>query len=1034
MNTLLDKLYYHLGLPATVYAVILFTVSSSAWSADTTIENGETYSGQPQLNSGETVTINAGGTLVTPCCVLNIYSSNASNITLVNNGTITMANNGGYGLYATGASGTATITNAGTITSTGSGIYFRVSSGTRNITNSGTITGTYQNYGPIILYQNSGTTTMTNSGTLTSSGANGYGFSSLDSSGTTTLTNSGTIQVTGSGAVGVKSNSAITITNSGTISATSSASKAIETSGSYNDTLNIKPGSVITGTVDLGDGTDVINVTATDSESNLTVSGSALQWNLSTAGIVSANALTLGSSQTVTHSGTFSTTVASGYGMYLNSSANAALTNSGGITTSGANSYGIYANASSGTSTFTNSGTITTSGSSGYGIYSNLNSGTETITNSGTITASGSSGMGINSYANSGTSTITSSGTITTTGQYGHGMYSYNQASGGTSTITNSGTITTSEQDSMGIYSVSNSGTTNITNSGTITTSGSSGSQGITSNGNSGTANITNSGTITTSGQYSHGMYSYANTGTETFTNSGTITTSGSNAAGIFSQSNSGTETFTNSGTITTSDSNGYGIYSYGNSGTEAFTNSSTITTSGDSADGIFLASNSGTTTITNSGTIKVTGSDAVGVTLDGGVTLNNSGTISATGSATQAIDSTGTGNDTLNLLSGSKITGTIDLGDGTDTVNISGTEIINGCATASCMSSSMTFTGAENINVSAPNAIHVANNGVVATVDPTGNSVLGVSLSTMTSAVHDVVSQRMARTRASGIPATSSESVSSWMQAIGAHRSRGTEGSAMGHNHSYVGFTGGMETKVKDGRFGLIAGYASSSVSTKKMSNSTNSNSFFGGIYGDVPLGRQISLTTSLLVGYEYHDNSRKVRNNVVGVESAKSDFSSVFFSPSMTLSSAHPFKIVGRPFEFRPSTTAVYTIARYDDYQEKGTTGANLVVENRTVQAVNVSAQLAVATQINKHSELELRSGFVTRHTDHDKITASLGGNRFQFAGAGDNSVQGGFVGGSLRYHATDNLRAVVDVKYRGAGGRESEFIGRAGISYSF
>ena len=302
-----------------------------------------------------------------------------------------------------------------------------------------------------------------------------------------------------------------------------------------------------------------------------------------------------------------------------------------------------------------------------------------------------------------------------------------------------------------------------------------------------------------------------------------------------------------------------------------------------------------------------------------------------------------------------------------------------------------------------------------------------------MTSAVHDVVSQRMARTRTSGIPAAG-RGLSSWGQTIGAYRSRGTEGSAMGHNHSYVGFTGGIEKKVKDGRFGVIAGYASSSVSTKRMSNSTDTNSFFGGIYGDVHLGRQVSLTTSLLGGYEYHDNTRNVRNNVVGVESAKSDFSSTFFSPSVTLSSAHPFEYANRSFELRPSITGVYTIAQYDNYQEKGTTGANLAVSSRTVQAVNVRAQLAVATQINKHSEFELRSGFVSRQTDHDKITASLGGNSFQFKGAGDNNVQGGFVGGSLRYHATDSLRAVVDVKYRGAGGRESEFIGRAGIGYSF
>ena len=102
--------------------------------------------------------------------------------------------------------------------------------------------------------------------------------------------------------------------------------------------------------------------------------------------------------------------------------------------------------------------------------------------------------------------------------------------------------------------------------------------------------------------------------------------------------------------------------------------------------------------------------------------------------------------------------------------------------------------------------------------------------------------------------------------------------------------------------------------------------------------------------------------------------------------------------------------------------------------MQALKIRAQLAVAMSLNKHSEFELRSGFVTRHTDHDDIKASLGSSSFQFAGAGNNSVQGGFVGGSLRLNATKNLRASVDVKFRGAGSRESEFIGRAGIGYSF
>jgi hypothetical protein len=599
---------------------------------------------------------------------------------------------------------------------------------------------------------------------------------------------------------------------------------------------------------------------------------------------------------------------------------------------------------------------------------------------------------------------------------------------GETSTINSGGAITTSANPAA-VYKGSASDVT-VINNGAITQTqwGRHGIYFYSSAGGS-TNTVTNNGTITLEGRGSAGYLFYSGTGNDIMINNGTITAEGNTSYGMFAANQAlGSTTLINNGTITMEDYSSYGIYARTTYGTHTVTNSGTITTSGSNSHGIYHRGGSGTTTITNSGTINVTGSGSVGIKIDRAGTINNSGTISATGDATKAIEATGDYDNTLNLLSGSTITGTIDLGGGTDTVNISGTQVINGCEKSACMSASL-FTNAEIINIDS-SVDAVVSSGVVATVDPTGSSVLGVSLSTMTSAVHDVVSQRMARTSRMRV---SGRGLSSWGQTIGAYRSRGTEGSAMGHNHSYVGFTGGTEKKLKQGRVGVIAGYASSSVSTKEMSNSTNTNSFFGGIYGDLYLGRQISLTTSLLGGYEYHDNIRNVRNGSA-IEDAKSDFSSTFFSPSVTLSSTHPFEIAGRQFAFRPSTTAVYTIAQYDNYQEKGTTGSNLAVSDRTVQALKIRTQLAVAISLNKHSEFELRSGFTTRHTDHDDIKASLGSTSFQFAGAGNNSVQGGFVGGSLRLHATENLRASVDVKFRGAGGRESEFIGRAGVSYNF
>ena len=67
-----------------MYAVALFTVSSSAWSADFTIEDGVFVTSQQTLSSGETGTINSGGGITTSATAIAV--SNASNITVLNNG------------------------------------------------------------------------------------------------------------------------------------------------------------------------------------------------------------------------------------------------------------------------------------------------------------------------------------------------------------------------------------------------------------------------------------------------------------------------------------------------------------------------------------------------------------------------------------------------------------------------------------------------------------------------------------------------------------------------------------------------------------------------------------------------------------------------------------------------------------------------------------------------------------------------------------------------------------------------------------
>ena len=583
-------------------------------------------------------------------------------------------------------------------------------------------------------------------------------------------------------------------------------------------------------------------------------------------------------------------------------------------------------------------------------------------------------------------------------------------------TITNNGTIT-SVRDAIDDKGSNTGVIATVINNGTITTTGDTGAADAVDFGGTGASTLilTNNGTILTTGIVGAEAVLAAGEN-NTIINNGTIDTFGETSDAItFGCENCGT--ITNNGTIITR----------GNTADPSDTGR---------AHGILFLAGGLSLTITNTGSIITEGLASRGILINNGaaVIINNSGLIQVTDLNFEAIRG-GSGVETLNLQSGSQIIGTIDLNGDTDIVNISGAN----------NSSTLTLTDTETINLLNGNGLLVGD--VVTMVDPTGQSVSSAVLSTTTFAVHNVVNQRLAHHKLlKPIQVATSELTSGmvfqkrapqiWGSALGEMRERDLEGIALGYDHNYVGFTGGYEASFYKARIGLLGGFVRSTVKTtgdkfgRLRSVDTDTDSFFVGAYGQYFLGG-INLTTTLMAGYEDHENDRAVVDNLNGFETAQADFSSFFISPSLTLSSAYN---VGTQVELRPSVTFAYSGGWYDDYAESGTTRSDLVIDDRNVHALTSQLQLAAAYSLAEESELEIRAGAKARYTDNDDIDVNLAGTNFQIPNASDDSVYGGYLGMNLRVAIKESINLVADVEHGRAGGGEEHIAAMLKLEWVF
>jgi len=670
-----------------------------------------------------------------------------------------------------------------------------------------------------------------------------------------------------------------------------------------------------------------------------------------------------------------------------------------------------------------------------------MTDGNNTMTNNGLISTAGGRAVGIlskySNYAN-----ITNSGFISTEDGWAYGIYLHES---NYATFTNSGFVSTEDSWAHGIL-LKYSNDITITNNDTIETNGYGAVAIFADNGKN--ATITNNGSISTEGVVSGGIYLFASD-YSTITNNGLISTKGVGGIGIFTLGNEQINTI-NNGLILTEGESAYGIWSAGDHNS-IISNSNSIKVTGKDAAGIFIQSTESDqiNTINNSGLISATGeaeyailgyegieylnlfsgSDIIGdIDLGGG---NDNATF-FTGSQTNGDVDMDAGDDTFNYYLGSLIFGRIDLGADTDTANIYGPGTPQ-------YSHTLTIENVESIRLH--NVVGAVNGSVVVTLDPTGQSVKAPVLSSLCSGLHGIINRRLthykpeliklAATRITSGMLKTPDQPQAWGQAFSSFRKRDSDDNLLfSYDHKYKGFTGGFERSYKRARVGLLGGFSHANVEAASDSFKTDSNSYFGGSYGQYDFGR-IKLAASLIAGYEDHDNDRMVIDNLSGYETARADFGSIFLSPSVTVSA--DFTVAHRLL-LRPSATVIYSAGWYDDYHEHGTTRSNIEIDSRTLQALNPQLQLSAVYTFSDWCEFEVSAGGTARYTDDGSIDGNLGGSDFRFSATNDDSVYAGQLGGYLSADVTDRLELYVNAQFTDATGGETQDFFMAGLKFKF
>jgi hypothetical protein len=953
----------------------------------------------------------------TALCAFVTSPALAANFTITNGQTVNTTQSIGPGAGETG-----TVQAGGTISATGNdNSAITSSSANGTIINNGTISTTGQDaYGAYMLY--SANNTFTNSGSITTSGD--YAMGIVSTSVSSTLINNGIITTSGIAAFGADINSAAnnTLTNNASIT----------TTGLFASGINV----------------------ATAANSILANNGSITTSGNNSSGVV----VGFSNDSALTNNGSITTSGDNAHGSYVTNSDRVNLTNSGSIATSGSNSDGMYLQDSAG-STAINSGSITTDGNSGAGLHASSNN--NTLTNNGTITTTGGLGFGLYQSSGSG-NTLVNNGNIATSNYNAYGIYVFS----GNNTAINNGTITTTSSEGLGMFS--NAAGNSLTNNGSIITSG---LAGYGMHENSGGTMI-NNGIISTTGQDAEGMYSTGEN--TTVTNSGAITVSGNNAIAILS--NGDNANITNSGTINMLNNTSFAIRTTGLNSTA--TNNGTIHMGGTSD--VALIAVGADSTLVNNGIITANGNDAYAMSGQTGANqtfINNGRIVVDTGSAVSASGDNltminagymrssgpytvelGGADNTIILKANSTVDGVVDFyGSGTRTLTYDVGDT-GRAGSITRITGALTGTPTESITNTPSGMRAVQSGNTVAVVTPDqfgGNSQI---ISQTVSDAGNVLNNRQqlallgdtteandgAQYAASSASANDASSPNdwavrdrrvAWVEGFGSYQERGKTRDTSSSEAVSGGVLTGIDLpQTSEGvRAGFYAGGFAGALDVGNFKHVDSEGGMAGGYVGKSYGGYYIS--GGLGLGFSNNEADR-----FTGIDTATSDYTSYFVSPSLTV--MRP--MVRSGVTFVPSATIRYT-AQYDEgYTEAGAV-VNQRVDSSLSHALSGRAMVEAKFDGKKFEnggvlKPSLRAG-IDGNTmlGSDKTDVTVLGSNLSFDPQGGDNTIDGIIGVNLSLARSERFNLYVDAEAslglnNGGASDNKGAIGRLGAKWKF